>query len=157
MRLQDFDPTRTVERSSQARALARGLCRHFSERGFATLTELALPTGRRVDVMALGGRGELVIVEIKTSREDFLGDRKWPEYRDYCDQFLFAVPAGFPAAIVPEDCGLMVADGYGAELVRPAVDAPLNAARRRAQTLRFAHAAGLRLLRLTDPGLENGS
>jgi hypothetical protein len=156
VRLQDFDPKRSVERSTLAQELARGLCRHFFERGFATLTEMALPTGRRVDVLALGGRGEFVIIEIKTSREDFLADRKWTAYLAYCDRFLFAVPTGFPVEILPEECGLMVADGYGAEVIRPALEAPLNAARRRAQTLRFAHAAGQRLLRLTDPGPLNG-
>lgn len=136
------------------RELARGLCRALAHRGFATLLEVSLANGRRADVLALGRDGELVVVEIKSSVADFKSDRKWREYRDFCDRLYFAVPEGFPLALIPEDCGLIMADGFGAAVLREAPALPLNAARRRAVTLRFALVAASRLRRLLDPQAE---
>ena len=106
--------------------------------------------GIRVDGAAIA------IVEIKSSLMDFRADRKWREYLDYCDRFFFAVPEGFPRDVLPEDCGLMVADGYGAAFLREAPLRQLNPARRRAQILRFAQTAAQRLIGFTDPG-ANGA
>lgn len=135
--------------------LARGVCRALAHRGFATLLEVSLANGRRADVLALGRDGELVIVEIKCSVADFKSDRKWPEYRDFCDRLYFAVPENFPHELIPEDCGLMMADGFGAALLREAPAAPLAAARRRAVLMRFAQLAAGRLRRLHDPGIDD--
>jgi hypothetical protein len=134
--------------------LCRGVCRALAQLGFVTLAEVALANGRRADVLALGRDGELVIVEIKTSVADFRSDRKWPEYRGFCDRLYFAVPGAFPRELIPEDCGLIVADGFGAAVLREAPAAPLPAARRRALLLRFATLAAWRLRRLTDPEAE---
>ena len=91
--------------------------------------------------------GGVVIVEVKVTPADFHGDKKWPEYRDFCDTLYFAVPTDFPADILPDDCGLMLADQYGAEIVRAAPTHPLHSSRRKALTLRFARAAAARLSR----------
>jgi len=117
------------------------------------LTEFALASGRRVDVIGVDARGGMVIVEIKTSVADFRCDRKWPEYLEFCDLFYFAVPAEFPRDLLPDTCGLMVADAYGAEIIRPAPVLAMNGSRRRAQTLRIARTASQRLRRLIDPPL----
>ncbi len=132
--------------------LARGVCRAWAQRGFATLTEVTLANGRRADVLALGRDGELVIVEIKSSVADFRGDRKWPEYRAFCDRLYFVVPEGFPLELIPAECGLILADPFGAAVRREAPSLPLAAARRRMMMLRFAQLAAFRLRRLTDPG-----
>jgi hypothetical protein len=134
-----------------SRDLARGVCRALAERGFAVLVEVSLANGRRADVLALGREGELAIVEIKGSVADFRGDRKWPEYRHFCDRLYFAVPDGFPAELIPEECGLIRADPFGAAVLREAPRAPLAPARRRAVTLRFAALAAERLRRIVDP------
>lgn len=139
--------------------IARGVCRALALRGCATLTEFVLKGGRRADVIALDGAGEIAIVEVKSSRADFAGDGKWPDYLAFCDRFYFAVPPDFPQELLPQDCGLLVADAYGAEVLRPAPTAKLHASRRRALTLRFAQVASQRLTRLCDPGAtvaENG-
>lgn len=138
-----------------ARRLARGVCRGLGALGYAALIEFPLISGRRVDVIAINGAGETVIVEIKTSTADYRADRKWSEYREFCDAFFFAVPAAFPLAPLPADCGLMIADDYGAEILRHPPAQPMNATRRRAQTLRVALAAMQRLGRLIDP--ESGA
>lgn len=135
--------------------LCRGVCRALAQRGFATLAEVALANGRRADILALGRDGELVIVEIKSSVADFKSDRKWPEYREFCDRLYFAVPGAFPVELIPGDCGLIVADGFGAAFLREAPAEPLAAARRRAVLLRFAALAAGRLRRLTDPDIED--
>lgn len=135
--------------------LARGICRALAHRGFATLLEVSLANGRRADVLALGRDAELVIVEIKCSVADFKSDRKWPEYRDFCDRLYFAVPESFPRELIPEECGLMVADAFGAALLREAPSAPLVAARRRAVLLRFAQLAAGRLRRVIDPAIDD--
>ena len=134
-----------------AQRLARGVCRALGALGYAALTEFPLNSGRRVDVIAVNGAGETVIVEIKTSTADYRADRKWNEYLEFCDAFYFAVPTAFPLALLPADCGLMVADDYGAEILRRPASQPLNSSRRRAQTLRLAFAAMQRLGRLIDP------
>ncbi len=138
-------------RAGAAPLLARGLCRALADRGYATLTEFSLKSGRRADVLALDRTGEVLIVEIKSSVEDYRADHKWRDYLAWCDRFYFCVPAGFDAGLLPEDCGLIVADGYGAEIHCQPPPRRLAAARRRALLLRFAHTAAGRLQRLVDP------
>ena len=132
--------------------LARGVGRALAQQGYATLTEVSLANGRRADVMGLGRAGELVIVEVKSSLQDFRSDAKWPEYREFCDRFYFAVAEDFPREAIPGDCGLIVADGFGGAVLREAPLLALAAARRKAVTLRFALAGSERLRRLLDPG-----
>lgn len=131
--------------------LARGICRALERLGYASLIEFPLANGRRADIIALGRGGELVIIEIKSSVADFRADRKWIEYRDFADRFYFAVPSGFPMALIPEDCGLIVADSFAASIIRDGDAAVMAPARRRALTLRFALAAAARLRRHVDP------
>lgn len=137
--------------SETAASLQKGVCRHLREAGFATLAEFSLATGRRADIVALAPTGRFWIIEIKSSIEDFRSDWKWPEYREFCDRLYFAIPPAVPAAIMPAEAGLMVADAFGAEILRHPEEAPLTAARRKALTLRFARAAALRLHGLHDP------
>lgn len=137
--------------------LARGVARALAQRGYATLTEVSLANGRRADVMGLGRGGELVIVEVKSSLQDFRSDAKWREYREFCDRFYFAVAEDFPRAAIPEECGLIVADGFGAAVVRESPAAPMAAARRKAVTLRFALLGAERLRRLLDPASSDGT
>ncbi len=137
--------------SPQAAAIARGVRRLMWSMGFATVTELVLASGRRADVVGVSAKGEIWIVEIKSSVADWRADCKWPEYRDYCDRLLFAVARDFPVELLPDDTGLMIADQYGADLVREAPSTPLAGARRKAVTLRFARAAAWRLQALADP------
>ncbi|MEM0945484.1 MAG: MmcB family DNA repair protein [Pseudomonadota bacterium] len=127
--------------------LARGVCRALAELGLAPLTEFPTKAGLRMDVCALGPDGEIWCVEVKSSRADFQADGKWPGYLSWCDRFFFAVPAAFPEALLPQDQGLIRADAYGAEVVRPAPLDRLAAARRKAITLRFARLAAERLAR----------
>jgi hypothetical protein len=135
--------------------LARGIGRALAQRGYASLTEVSLANGRRADVMGLGRGGELVIVEVKSSLQDFRSDVKWPEYREFCDRFYFAVPENFPREAIPEDCGLIVADGFGGAVLREAPVLALPAARRKAVTLRFALLGSERLRRLIDPASDD--
>jgi hypothetical protein len=131
--------------------LARGVCRMLAAHGFAGVTEIPLANGRRADVMSLDRAGDIIIIEVKSSIEDFRSDHKWPEYREFCDKLFFAVPEHFPVELIPDDCGLIIADGFGAEIVRAAPEQRLVAARRKAVTLRFAHLAARRLQQLVDP------
>ena len=142
---------RTAAPAAPAALLARGICRALDQLGYASLVEFPLANGRRADILALGKTGELVIVEIKSSVADFRADRKWASYREFADRLYFAVPNEFPALLIPEECGLIVADAFGPALLRHGVATPLAAARRRALTLRFALAAAMRLRRQLDP------
>ena len=132
--------------------LARGVLRLLAELGYEGVDEFSLASGRRADVLAIDPGGRILIVEIKTSEADFRSDSKWSEYLDFCDLFYFAVPAGFPGDLLPEEHGLIVADRYGGSVAHPAPERKLAAARRKAVTLRFARAAAGRLRRLIDPG-----
>ena len=130
--------------------VTRGAGRLLAQLGYAPLLEASLPNGRRADVMALGRRGEIAIVEVKSSREDFRADQKWRDYQPYCDAFYFAVAPEFPRAVLPEGPGLIVADGFGGAIVQEAALAPLASARRRALTLAFARMAAARSFGLFD-------
>jgi len=141
-----FDPTYDVPETT--RLLTRGVCNLFQDLGFGTLTEFKLASGRRVDVMAIDRNGEFVIVEVKSTVADFRSDRKWHEYLAFCERFYFAVPAGFPVEMMPEDCGLIVADPYAAAVRRESLTRKLNTNRKRRQLIRFALAATNRLSNL---------
>ena len=117
----------------------------------APVTEVSLANGRRADIAAVAASGEIWIVEIKSSIEDFRTDQKWPEYRDYCDRLFFAVAPAFPREILPPDTGLVIADRYGGEIVRAAPEHKLAGARRKAMTLRLVHTAAFRLQAAIDP------
>jgi hypothetical protein len=148
----DMLPPVDGRQSPHAAAVQRGVGRLLRALGFAMVTELPLATGRRADVVGLGPDGEIWIVEIKSSLEDFNVDRKWPDYRFSCDRLFFATHAGVPLDVFPEDTGLILADSYGGELIRPAPEHRLAGATRKVMLLRFAHAAALRLHGLVDPG-----
>ena len=131
--------------------LARGVTRHLQSHGFVSLQEFIPTEGLRVDVMALGPRGEFWLIECKSSRVDFQTDRKWLGYLDWCDRYFWAVDDVFPTELLPEDSGLIIADGFDAEIIRDGEVRRLAAARRKALMLRFATAAARRLQRWTDP------
>ncbi len=145
--------TRPIDgrQSATALAIARGTARLLLSHGYACVRELPLPSGRRADLVALGGGGEILIVEIKSSVEDFRADRKWIDYRRHCDRLFFATIVDVPCEIFPKDTGLIVADAFGAQIVCEAPEHRLPAPRRKSMTLRFAQAAALRLQSLADP------
>ena len=133
--------------------LARGVCRHLLGHGFATVEELVPAPGLRVDVMALGPAGEIWVVECKSSVADFSSDGKWRGYLPWCDRYFWAVDAAFPTELLPDETGLMVADGYDADIVRMGAEKRLAGARRKAILQRFARHAALRWHAARDPGL----
>jgi hypothetical protein len=137
--------------SDTALMVQKGVCRHLRAAGFATLCEFTLASGRRADVVALNPSGHIWIVEIKSSLADFRSDMKWPEYYDYCDRLYFAIPPSLDPGIIPDETGLIIADGWGADVRREPPDQILHASRRKAMTLSFARAAALRLHGLYDP------
>lgn len=143
--------SQSVQRALPGQLLARGLCRHLLGHGFATVEELVPAPGLRVDVMALGPKGEVWVIECKSGLADFRSDRKWQGYLDWCDRFFWAVDAEFPTEILPEGTGLILADGYDAEIVRMGPETPLAPARRKVMVQKFARHAALRLQALRDP------
>lgn len=132
--------------SERALMVRRGVQLLLSDMRFAVLPELVLANGRRADLIALSERGEIWIVEIKSSIEDFRVDRKWPDYRRYCDRLFFATHADVPLEIFPQDCGLLLSDGYAGHIVREAPEHRLAPATRKAVTLNFSRAAAQRLM-----------
>ncbi|NQW50523.1 MAG: MmcB family DNA repair protein [Rhodospirillales bacterium] len=132
-------------------AVCRGACRLMRQSGRSVLRELPLPDGRRADIVAIAGSGELTIVEVKSSIEDWRVDRKWPDYLDWCDLLYFAVPVDFPQSLIAEDVGLIVADAYGGEILRHPPRRPVAAARRKALLIDCARLASERLARFEDP------
>lgn len=138
--------------TSKATAIAEGVSRVFRDFGFVSLFEFTLANHRRADVCCLGAKGEIVIVEVKSSVADFKTDQKWPEYMPYCDRFYFAVAQDFPQDLIPDEAGLIVADAFGGAVLREPETYSLKAARRKAMTLKFARMAALRHMRVdADP------
>ncbi len=124
--------------------VARGVTRMLLRHDLVAMSEVPLDGNRRADLMAIDSRGQIVIVEVKSGPEDFKADFKWQEYRPYCDQFYFAVAPEFPQSLLPEEPGLIVADGFGGAVVREAAPAPLVPARRKALTLAFGRLTAMR-------------
>lgn len=134
-------------RPDTTHAITKGVARLVADMGYAPLTEVCLPNGRRADVLALGKKGDIIIVEVKSGLDDYRVDRKWQEYAPFCDAFYFAVAPEFPADILPDDVGLIVADGFGGAVIREAIPAPLAAARRKAMLIAFGRLSAFRMLR----------
>ena len=152
--MSDPDPLEILDgrQSERAAEIQRGVCRYWRQMGHSVVTELPLSSGHRADVVALGRTGELWIAEIKSSLADFQADQKWGEYRAHCDRLFFAVATDFPVDVLPQDTGLILADRFGAEMMRDAPEHKLAGGRRKAVTLRFARFAALRLQTVMDPG-----
>lgn len=138
-------------RPEETLLVTRGVRRHLMRLGLAVVEELPLASGRRADIVALSAGGEIWIVEVKSSVEDFRVDQKWPFYRLHSDRLFFATSPRVPLEIFPEDCGLILADAHGGEILREAPEHRLAAATRKAMTLRFARAAAQRLNGFIDP------
>jgi len=133
--------------------LARGVCRHLLSHDFVAVEEFVPERGLRVDVMALGPKGEIWVIECKSSRADFQNDQKWQGYLDWCDRFFWAVDDAFPSELLPAETGLIIADSYDAEIVRMGTENKLAPARRKKLTLRIARHSARRLHGYRDPGV----
>jgi hypothetical protein len=144
-------PPADGRQSDTALAIARGTARLLRALGFACVSELALPSGRRADLVALNERGEIWIVEIKSSVEDLRADHKWEDYRAHCDRLFFAFTQEMPCELFPKDTGLIVADAYGAHMVCDAPEHRLPAPTRKLMMVRFALTSAQRMSRLADP------
>jgi len=144
-------PPADGRQSETAAAIARGTARLLRSFGFASVSELALPSGRRADLVALNERGDIWIVEIKSSVEDLRADHKWEDYRAHCDRLFFAFTQALPSEIFPDNTGLIVADAYGAHMVCDAPEHRLPAPTRKLMMVRFGMAAAGRINRLIDP------
>lgn len=131
--------------------LARGVCRHLVGHDYVTVEELIPASGLRVDVMALGPKGEVWVIECKSSRADFQSDQKWRSYLEWCDRFFWAVDEDFPTKLLPEDSGLIIADAYDAEIVRVGPETKLAPARRKVMIQKFARHAATRWHAARDP------
>ncbi len=153
MTLSDSDSAMPTDgrQSIAALQIARGTRRLLLAHGFSSLPELSLANGRRADLVGLSERGVVWIVEIKSSVEDFRVDQKWPEYREFCDQLLFAVSPSFPLDLLPPDTGIIVADRFGGDFIREAPIHMMAATRRKALVTRIARTGAMRLLALSDP------
>jgi len=137
--------------SETALTVARGTSRLLLSLGFSCVSELSLASGRRADLVAIGGDGEIWIVEIKSSVADLRADQKWMDYRMHCDRLFFATTLDVPHDIFPPDAGLIVADAFGGSILSEAPVHRLPAATRKSMLLRFGRAAALRLQALADP------
>lgn len=134
--------------------LARGVCRALRSHDFVTVEELVPTSGLRVDVMALGPKGEVWIIECKSSRADFQSDHKWQGYLEWCDRFFWAVDSDFPTELLPDETGLILADAYDAEIIRMGPEAKLAAARRKVMVQKFARHAAIRAQTARDPAMS---
>lgn len=138
-------PDATHRRPEVTEGITRGVVRWMAARGVAPMVEFKLANGRRVDVAGLDQQGRLMFVEVKSSLADYRADEKWSDYVGFCDWFYFAVAPGFPDEHLPDNHGLIRADGYDAAVVKPAAETPLHASRRKSLTLRFARQSARRL------------
>ena len=150
---QPFSDLSPLAQLQPGQLLARGVCRHLTSHDFVTVEEFVPERGKRVDVMALGPKGEIWVIECKSSRVDFTSDGKWDGYLEWCDHYFWAVDTGFPTELLPDDTGLIIADAYGAEIIRMSAESKLPGARRNALIRRFARHAARRLQGYRDPGV----
>lgn len=143
--------------AESASRISRGVRRMLAASGCSTIVEMPLPDGRRADIVAIRSDGSIEIIEIKSSVADFRADRKWPDYWSSCDRLFFAIDLATPAELIPMEAGLIIADDFGARLLRMGEERRLSAARRKAVLLRFAKLAADRLHQLHDPMWRAGN
>ncbi len=148
------NPLADGRQSDRAMLVRRGVQRLLIDMGAHVLPEISLASGRRADLVALTRQGDIWIIEIKSSIEDFRVDRKWPQYRLHSDRFFFATHPGVPAEIFPDECGFILSDGYGAEILREAPEHRLPPATRKSLMLRIARAGAARLLAAELAGIS---
>jgi hypothetical protein len=143
---------RTPEKSRPLATLSatRGACRLLRAHDWSFATEMRLPNGRRADIVGMSAKGRLLIVEVKSCAADLTADLKWAEYREFCDQFYFAVPPDGPTNLIDEDVGLIVADSYEAEFIRHPAERVLAPPRRRSMIIAFARHSADRLQSTLD-------
>jgi hypothetical protein len=141
----------SLTRPDTTLAVRRGAARLLRRMGHGVVSEMVFASGRRADLVAVSPAGQILVVEVKSCLDDFRSDQKWPDYRDYCDMFAFAVDPEFPCERLPDDAGLICADAYGGEWMRDGLSHPLAAARRKAVIVQFARLAASRLQALDDP------
>ena len=155
--LDSLSDTASCPLPADAAGVARGIMRLFARNNIWCLPEMPLRGGRRADLMGIDAKGQVIIVEIKVQRGDLLGDGKWPDYLDHCDRFYWGVPPRLDRSPLegldykPDCCGIIVADAYDAEIIRPAPSHPLNAARRKKEIEMLARASMRRLTVGVDP------
>ena len=137
--------------SETALKIARGTMRLLRSLRFSSLSEVSVKHGRRADIMAMGEDGTILIIEIKSSLNDFRVDQKWPDYRAACDRLYFAILDPALELIMPQEAGLILADAYGAYVIREAPEHRISPATRKAMSIRFARTAAERLHRMDDP------
>jgi len=136
-----------------AHRLSRGVRRLLWTQRYASITEFPLANGRRADIFGVTDACDIAIVEVKSSIVDFRTDLKWPEYRAFCDAFYFAVGEDFPRELIPDHCGLIVADAFAAAVIRLSPIEKLPTPRRKSLIHSFGQLAAARLHRLEDPML----
>lgn len=146
--IRSSNPLKDGRQSEHALMIQQGVMRHFRQYDIIMMAELTLANNMRADLIGVDAKGVISIIEIKSSVEDFKADQKWPNYTKFCDRFYFASHGDVPGHIFPEEEGFVLADGYGAEIIRPAIENKLPAATRKALTLRIARAASSRLGRI---------
>ena len=145
---------RPIDSFQPGQLLARGVCRHLVSHDFVSVEELIPTSGLRVDVMALGPKSEVWIIECKSSRADFQSDNKWQGYLEWCDRYFWAVDSDFPTELLPEETGLIIADAYDAEIIRMGPETKLAAPRRKVMVQKFARHAARRWHAARDPGVS---
>ena len=138
----------STNRPAKTQLLTKGALRYLRQAGYAVICELRLNNNRRVDIMGIDRKGKILIVEVKSGPEDYHADDKWRDYLPYCDRFLFAIGQDFPVALIPDEIGVMIADGYFADIVRDGALGVVNGGRRKAILLAFARKSANRLYRL---------
>ncbi|WP_074647103.1 MmcB family DNA repair protein [Thalassovita gelatinovora] len=143
----------SIQSLQPGQLLARGVARALGSYGFVSIEEFVPARGLRVDVMGLGPKGEIWVIECKSSRADFQTDGKWQGYLEWCDRYFWAVDQDFPTDLLPSETGLLIADAYGGEIIRMGPEIKLAAPRRKVLTQKFATHAARRLQALRDPGV----
>jgi hypothetical protein len=143
-----------TEQTQASAVSVLGVARALRQFDFVTVEEFVPSPGLRVDVLALGPKGEIWVIECKSGRADFMADQKWQGYLEWCDRFFWAVDGAFPTDLLPGGSGLIIADAYDAEILRMGPETPLPAARRKVMMQKFARHAATRLQAFRDPGVS---
>jgi hypothetical protein len=106
-----------------ASAIKKSVIQYFTHKCYAVNAEVGVCKGGRLraDLLAVNMRGEVVIVEVKSSYADFKHDKKWYGYVDFCNRLFFAVSEETYAKVfdlIPKGIGIIIVDQYGKAAVK---------------------------------------
>ena len=120
-------------------------------KGFKIITEFALPNKKRVDIIGINTKKEIVIVEVKSNKNNFKNDNKLKKYLKYCNYFYFSCNEEIKDICISKKVGIILYNSKNIEISRYSKYRKLSELIKNKIIYNFALSAASKFHRLVDP------